>query len=69
MLPYRGGNWTNGVSAGMFALNLNNPRAKSGNNIGFRAALLSKPEVITSRGYIQCREDKGVRLHAGRQKT
>jgi hypothetical protein len=68
-LPFRGGSFNNGVAAGVFALNLNNPRANSNNNIGFRAALLSKPEVITSRGCIQCREDKGVRFHAGRQKT
>ena len=36
MLPYRGGNWNNGDDAGLFALNLNNPRSNSNTNIGFR---------------------------------
>jgi len=40
-LPLRGGSWNNGAGAGVFALNLNNPRADSGNNVGFRAAFLS----------------------------
>ena len=36
----RGGNWNNGSNAGVFALNLNNLRSNSNNNVGFRAALL-----------------------------
>lgn len=35
----RGGNFNNGGNAGVFALNLNNTRTNSNNNIGFRAAL------------------------------
>lgn len=32
-----GGNWNNGSNAGVWALNLNNARGNSNNNIGFRA--------------------------------
>jgi len=39
-MPIRGGNWNNGANAGLFALNLNNPRSNSNSNIGFRPALL-----------------------------
>jgi len=38
-LPIRGGNWNNGSNAGVFALNLNNPRSNASSNIGFRPAL------------------------------
>jgi hypothetical protein len=39
-LPIRGGNWNNGANAGVFALNLNNPRTNSNTNIGARPALV-----------------------------
>lgn len=39
-LPYRGGNWNNGAIAGVFALNLNNPRSNANTNIGARPALV-----------------------------
>ena len=39
VLPFRGGDWNDSASAGVFALNLNNPRANSGTDVGFRAAL------------------------------
>jgi hypothetical protein len=32
-----GGNWNNGSIAGVWALNLNNVRANSNNNVGFRS--------------------------------
>ena len=35
-LPIRGGNWNNTANAGVFALNLNNPRSNVNTNIGFR---------------------------------
>jgi len=35
-LPIRGGNWNNTSNAGVFALNLNNPRSNVNTNIGFR---------------------------------
>ncbi len=39
-LPIAGGNWNNGATAGVFNLNLNNPRSNANWNIGFRAALI-----------------------------
>ena len=69
MLPLRGGSFNNGLASGVFALNMNNSRAISTNDVGFRAALLSRSDVTALRGRIQYREDKGVRLHAERQKT
>lgn len=36
---YRGGNWNNGASAGVFYLNGNNSRGNANTNFGFRAAL------------------------------
>ena len=41
-VPIRGGNWNNGDRAGVSAVNLNNPRSNSNNNIGARPALVSK---------------------------
>jgi len=37
MCPIASGNWSNGGAAGVWALNLNNVRANSNNNVGFRA--------------------------------
>ncbi len=37
--PIRGGNWNNGTNAGLFYLNLNNPRSNVNWNIGGRCAL------------------------------
>lgn len=39
-MALRGGNWNNGAQSGVFALNLNNTRANSNNNIGFRSSVL-----------------------------
>lgn len=38
-LPIRGGNWNNGATAGVFALNANNARSNANTNIGCRPAL------------------------------
>lgn len=38
--PYRGGNRNNGGNAGLGALNLNNSRTNSNNNIGLRLSRL-----------------------------
>ena len=38
---FRGGSFNNTSNAGVFALNCNNPRTNSSNNIVFRSALLS----------------------------
>lgn len=37
MCPISGGNWDNASNAGVWTLNLNNNRANSNNNIGFRS--------------------------------
>jgi len=37
MCPLSGGNWNNGSNAGVWALNLNNSRTNSNDNVGFRA--------------------------------
>ncbi len=39
-VPYCGGDWTDGVSAGVFALSLNNSRAHAGAVFGFRPAFV-----------------------------
>ena len=43
-----GGNWNNGSSAGVWALNLNNVRGNSNNNVGFRADSLPRPHTATA---------------------
>ena len=40
-LPLRGGNWNDGAGAGVFALNLMEPRTDSLSNVGFRAAFVN----------------------------
>ena len=58
-LPLRGGSFNgNQTRAGVFALNLQNPRAISNHDVGFRAAFLSSliPEA------------HGLRARAERQK-
>ena len=37
-LPFRGGDWSDGGGAGVFALNFNYPRSYSSDSVGFRAA-------------------------------
>ena len=46
-LPLCGGNWYNGANAGVFNLNLNNPRSNANWNIGFRSALPSSQMLQT----------------------
>ena len=41
-LPYRGGYWSDGGSAGLFNLNLSDPRSNSGWGIGGRSAYFKK---------------------------
>jgi hypothetical protein len=48
-LPIRGGNWNNGASAGLFALNLNNARSNTNSNIGFRPALGASQKRVAYR--------------------
>ncbi|TCI25586.1 hypothetical protein EVJ32_09705 [Exiguobacterium sp. SH5S4] len=42
VVPIRGGNWNNSSNAGVFYLNLNNPRSNANTNLGFRSAVLSR---------------------------
>lgn len=44
MCPIAGGNWNNSSNAGVWALNLNNARGNSNNNVGLRAD--SKPQRL-----------------------
>ncbi len=41
MAPFSGATWNNSSNAGPWALNLNNVRANSNNNIGFRSDSVS----------------------------
>lgn len=44
-----GGNWNNGSNAGVWALNLNNVRGNSNDNVGFRAdSLPGKPHAANA---------------------
>ena len=45
-MPFRGGSWNNGSSAGVFALNANAPRSNSNHDVGFRSALLQSKKGI-----------------------
>ena len=53
-LPIAGGNWNNGASAGVFALNLNNPRSNRNSNIGarpdFASLLKSRKGIVEAKG-------------------
>ncbi len=44
MCPLAGGNWNNSSNAGVWALNLNNARGNSNNNVGLRAD--SRPQRL-----------------------
>lgn len=63
-LPLRGGNWHEAGRAGVFALNLNNPRVNSWDNVGFRAASPFLPDTRSSRAPGQSGEVKGACFHA-----
>ena len=58
-LPLRGGSWNNSSWAGVFALNFNNPRVLSNDNVGFRAALPLKPDIQSLRVLFQSKRIKG----------
>ena len=40
-LPFHGGSLDNGTRAGVFAMNLNDPRSDYGTNLGFRSAFVN----------------------------
>ena len=58
-LPLRGGCWMDESRAGVFALNFNDPRVNSWNNVGFRAASPPQPDAWSLRALRQCRGLKG----------
>ena len=64
-LPICGGNWNNAANAGVFNVNLNNPRSNSNDNIGFRPALLSYARGRKSTDNRTARENKGTCFHSG----
>lgn len=49
MCPIAGGNWNNGANAGVWALNLNNVRGNSNNNVGFRADSVTPRTLVGVR--------------------
>lgn len=53
MCPIVGGNWNNGVNAGVWALNLNNSRGNANNNVGFRADSIPRPRTRRREGGIK----------------
>jgi hypothetical protein len=67
-LPIRGGNWNNGANAGVFNLNLNNPRSNVNTNIGRRSAL-PRPLLYVLRHYgtAPAPGKRGALTVAGRQ--
>ena len=67
-LPYRGGNWNNGANAGLAAVNLNNSRANTNTNIGFRPAFGSSQKA-TPHGALSSALSKGCRCLGYRRKT
>ncbi len=67
-LPIRSGNWNNGATAGLFALNLNNDRSNANNNIGARPALVDRQK---RQAYWACRQHTTQKdaLSSARAKT
>lgn len=58
---YCGGNYNNGVNAGVFYANGNNGRANSNSNIGFRSAL-PRRQILQAYGpAFSTRVSKGIR--------
>ncbi len=49
MCPISGGNWNDGSAGGVWALNLNNTRTNSNDNVGFRADSYS-PRIWKQNG-------------------
>lgn len=60
--PLRGGSWDGGANAGLFALNLNNPRSNSNTNIGFRPAL-GEDQKARAQGRAFSAPSKGPATH------
>lgn len=65
-LPRCGGSWGNTSNAGVFNVNLNNPRTNANGNIGFRSALLSYARTGQFKDCRQCERFKGVYFRSDR---
>jgi hypothetical protein len=65
-LPICGGNWNNTSNAGVFNVNLNNPRTNANGNIGFHSALLSYARTGQFKDCRQCERFKGVYFRSDR---
>lgn len=65
-LPICGGGWFSASSAGVFFVNLNNPRTNANGNIGFRSALLSYARTGQFKDCRQCERFKGVYFRSDR---
>nr|DAQ13931.1 MAG TPA: Sulfatase modifying factor [Caudoviricetes sp.] len=63
-LPLCGGRWNNGANAGVFNVNLNNPRSNSNSNVGFRSALPSLVRCCKLKGLHPEQKGKGFYFHA-----
>lgn len=68
-LPICGGNWNNGANAGVFNVNLNNPRSNANGNIGFRSALPSKSDAAHLMGMQSVPRCKGSYFRCSCKKT
>lgn len=53
MCPIVGGSWNNTSNAGVWALNLNNTRSNTNNNVGFRADSISPHGSMLDRSGIK----------------
>ena len=60
-VPIRGSSFNNTSNGGPAALNLNNPRSNSNNNVSFRSALPHNCQTVTpTSGRVPCVWAKGV---------
>ena len=64
-LALRGGNYNNGVGAGLFGLNLNNNRTLRNRNVGFRPALAPNRQKPCGHGRRDGTGAKGGRFLPG----
>lgn len=64
-MPIRGSSFNNTSNGGPAALNLNNPRSNSNNNVSFRSASLHICQIVTpTSGRVPRVWVKGVLLHS-----
>ena len=59
----RGGNWNNGVNAGVFAANLNNAATNTNTNIGFRCVFVPCLWIETRAKNQRARSERVMLFH------